>query len=144
MQGLRDGFVNLTPKENKSRSKQPGLHHTKQLLQSERNHRQNKGAAVGNWGKCDSALHRKPTAAKWWAGARPSDRVFPWGPGLESTFRRLWLALAKTPSPWSATVDVYCQSCQSLYEFSQGRSVINSPPFPPAFVSFVSLIVPKM
>ena len=33
---------------------------------------------------------------------------------------------------------------QSLYEFSQGQSVISSPPFPSAFVIFVSLTVPKM
>ena len=60
-------------------------------------------------GKCDSALYGKPTEVRWWAGARPSNRVFPWESGLENAYR-LWLALAKTPSPWSETVDVCCLS----------------------------------
>ena len=62
------------------------------------------------FGKCDSALYGKPTEAKWWAGARPSNRVFPWESGLENAFRLLWLALAETPPPWSETVNVYCLS----------------------------------
>ena len=61
-------------------------------------------------GKCDSALYGKLTGVKWWAGARPSNQVFPWESGLENVPRLLGLALAKTPSPWSETVDVYCLS----------------------------------
>ena len=61
-------------------------------------------------GKCDSALYGKPTEVRWWAGARPSNRVFLWESGLENAYRLLWLALAKTPSPWSETADVYCLS----------------------------------
>ena len=41
---------------------------------------------------------------------RISNRVFPWESGLENASRLLWLALPKTPSPGSETVDVHCLS----------------------------------
>ena len=89
----------------------------------------------------------KPTGGKWRAGARPSDWFSLGNQALKIHPDYFSLLLLKLPCPGlkQQIFIAYLQgNFQSLYEFSQGRSVISSPPFPSAFIIFISLIVPEM